>query len=63
MEISKTNFTEKLPEISNAINDCSFISLDCEFSGLSTENNIFAFNYPEEVNFLVVINYKDFSAC
>ncbi|KAI9294691.1 ribonuclease CAF1 [Neoconidiobolus thromboides FSU 785] len=38
MDIGKSNFAIHYPEIEKAINTCSFISFDAEFSGLDTYN-------------------------
>eukprot|EP00096_Caligus_rogercresseyi_P014653 TRINITY_DN7169_c0_g1_i1.p1 TRINITY_DN7169_c0_g1~~TRINITY_DN7169_c0_g1_i1.p1 ORF type:complete len:562 (-),score=217.34 TRINITY_DN7169_c0_g1_i1:209-1894(-) len=41
MDVTKSNFDEKLlSEISDHIQGCSFMSLDCEFSGLHAEANL-----------------------
>lgn len=34
MEVTKRNFTQLLPQILQAIGDCSFVALDFEFSGI-----------------------------
>ncbi|KAG0274140.1 hypothetical protein BGZ95_010065 [Linnemannia exigua] len=39
MEIVRENFQRELPYIKEAINECEFIAIDAEFSGLHTEPN------------------------
>ena len=46
--ISFSDFQEVLPEIEEAINKCNFLAIDCEFTGISTENNVCAFDRPED---------------
>lgn len=42
------DFNEMLPALSDDIKSSSFLSLDCEFTGIS-DNNVSAFDTPEEV--------------
>ncbi|KAF9178538.1 hypothetical protein BGZ51_007610 [Haplosporangium sp. Z 767] len=39
MEVLRDNFQKELPYIKEAIDECEFISIDAEFSGLHTEPN------------------------
>jgi hypothetical protein len=40
MEVTRHNFRSKLEEVEEAIDSCSFLSIDGEFTG-GTKNNIF----------------------
>lgn len=42
------DFQEKLPELEQAVKDASFFSIDAEFTGLWSENNITQFDTPAE---------------
>ncbi|KAF5270616.1 hypothetical protein FQA39_LY01354 [Lamprigera yunnana] len=48
MEVTKFNFYELLPEIKEAIDNCDFISIDCELTGLYAVNNINSFDTQKQ---------------
>lgn len=48
MEVTKDNFINLLPEISDTIKGCDFIAIDTELSGLQRERNNNRFDLPEE---------------
>lgn len=48
MEITNENFLAKLPEICETIQDCDFIAIDTELSGLMREKSLNRFDLPEE---------------
>lgn len=48
MEITRTNFKERLPSVEAAIDDAIFLSIDGEFTGLSDYKRISAFDLPHE---------------
>lgn len=48
MDVTRENFTTLLPEIETNIKECDFIALDCEFTGLKTqERNKMLDDYEE----------------
>ena len=48
MEITSSNFKEKLPEIEAAIDSASFLAFDGEFTGLNAYRGISHFDMPSE---------------
>lgn len=60
MEVTNSNFNTLLPEIEHAINRSSFISVDCELSGLTVVRNINAFDSPKEYYQKMRSNSRDF---
>jgi len=48
MEITSSNFKEKLPEIEAAIDTASFLAIDGEFTGLNAYRGISHFDLPAE---------------
>ena len=50
MDLTKSNFAEKLPFVLESIQSADYIALDCEFSGLSvnSQDQIHAFDQVEE---------------
>lgn len=48
MEITSENFEQQYGVLEAAINDASFIAMDCEFTGLESEKVLHAFDTPEE---------------
>ena len=48
MEVTATNFKERLPEIERAIDTATFLSIDGEFTGLNAYRGISPFDTPEE---------------
>ena len=48
MDITNENFVATLPEITQTIQDCNFIAIDTELSGLMREKNLNRFDLPEE---------------
>ncbi|XP_058834791.1 poly(A)-specific ribonuclease PARN-like isoform X2 [Topomyia yanbarensis] len=60
MDITTENFKEQLPFIRKTIQEASFFSLDAEFTGLTSERNIFPFDTPEEVYLKTIENSADF---
>ncbi|XP_060523091.1 poly(A)-specific ribonuclease PARN-like [Cylas formicarius] len=61
MEVTQSNFEQLLPEIEKAINGCSFLSVDCELTGLKVAlNNINAFDSPEQYYKKITRDCKEF---
>ncbi|KAJ8986167.1 hypothetical protein NQ317_005641 [Molorchus minor] len=48
MEVTASNFKTVLPEVEKAIENCTFLSIDCELTGLNIEHNIKAFDTPSQ---------------
>lgn len=48
MDITKENFSALLPQISETIQNCDFIAIDTELSGLMREKSSNRFDLPEE---------------
>jgi len=48
MEITAANFKQRLPEIENAIESATFVSIDGEFTGLNAYRGISPFDTPAE---------------
>ncbi|XP_053689559.1 poly(A)-specific ribonuclease PARN-like [Sabethes cyaneus] len=61
MEITSENFKEQLPSIRQNIQDASFFAFDSEFTGLTTDRNIFPFDTPEEVYLKTIENSSQFA--
>ena len=38
MEVTKRNFSEVFPLVEKAVNECDFLSVDTEFSGLTNRS-------------------------
>uniref|UniRef100_A0A1Q3F3P1 Putative polya-specific ribonuclease n=1 Tax=Culex tarsalis TaxID=7177 RepID=A0A1Q3F3P1_CULTA len=60
MEITSKNFTDQLPAIRQTIREASFFAMDTEFTGLTSERNVFPFDTPEEVYLKTVENSANF---
>lgn len=61
MEVTQSNFKSVLPEIESAIKDCTFLSIDCELTGLKTSlNNINAFDTPKQYYEKIIKDCKEF---
>ncbi|KAF7278366.1 hypothetical protein GWI33_008498 [Rhynchophorus ferrugineus] len=61
MEVTQSNFVNVLPEIEEAIKNCTFISIDCELTGLKTAlNHINAFDTPKKFYEKVLNDCKEF---
>jgi poly(A)-specific ribonuclease len=60
MEVTSSNFKEILPELENVINKSTFLSIDCEFSGLNVVSEINAFDTPKQYYEKIRKNCKDF---
>lgn len=60
MDVTKENFIQLLPEISDTIRNCDFIAFDTEFSGLHREKCNFFFDTPEERFAKAVETGRDF---
>lgn len=48
MDVTKENFIQLLPEISETIKNCDFIAIDTELSGLMRERSSNRFDLPED---------------
>ncbi|CAH0564741.1 unnamed protein product [Brassicogethes aeneus] len=60
MDVTKSNFNEVLPKIKESIKNSSFMSIDCELTGLNVARNINAFDTPAEYYNKVRVNSRDF---
>ncbi|XP_058464193.1 poly(A)-specific ribonuclease PARN-like isoform X2 [Malaya genurostris] len=60
MDITMKNFKEQLPIIRKTIQEAHFFAIDTEFTGLTSERNIFPFDTPEEVYLKTIENSSDF---
>uniref|UniRef100_A0A8D8JKF0 Poly(A)-specific ribonuclease PARN n=2 Tax=Culex pipiens TaxID=7175 RepID=A0A8D8JKF0_CULPI len=60
MEITSKNFTDQLASIRQTIRDASFFAMDTEFTGLTSDRNVFPFDTPEEVYLKTVENSINF---
>ncbi|KAG5879707.1 hypothetical protein JTB14_008533 [Gonioctena quinquepunctata] len=60
MEVTSANFRSVLPKVEKAIEDCLFLSIDCELTGLNVTRNINAFDTPSDYYEKVKTNCKDF---
>ncbi|XP_050295640.1 poly(A)-specific ribonuclease PARN-like [Anthonomus grandis grandis] len=61
MEVTQENFTTLLPEITKAIENCTFLSIDCELTGLKTAlNQVNSFDTPEQYYSKVLKDCKEF---
>ena len=61
MEVTRLNFKEALPAISEAIEDSSFIAIDAEFSGLTARKRENAMDTCEERYKKMINGVKDFT--
>ncbi|XP_055528677.1 poly(A)-specific ribonuclease PARN-like isoform X2 [Wyeomyia smithii] len=61
MEITTENFKEQLPSIRKTIQEANFFAFDSEFTGLTTDRNIFSFDTPEEVYQKTIENSSNFT--
>ena len=61
MEVTRLNFKEVLPVISNAIEDSSFIAIDAEFSGLTARKRENAMDMCDERYQKLINGIKDFT--
>uniref|UniRef100_A0A0K8TML4 Poly(A)-specific ribonuclease PARN n=1 Tax=Tabanus bromius TaxID=304241 RepID=A0A0K8TML4_TABBR len=48
MEVTRANFRHVLPELNEVIDKAAFVAIDCELTGISTENNIYPCDRPED---------------
>ena len=48
MDITKSNFNDRLPEIEAAIDSAIFLAIDGEFTGLNADKGNSAFDLPAE---------------
>ena len=48
MEITSSNFKERLPDIEAAIDSASFMAIDGEFTGINAYRGISPFDMPGE---------------
>nr|XP_023028571.1 poly(A)-specific ribonuclease PARN-like [Leptinotarsa decemlineata] len=60
MEITNSNFHSVLPDVEKAIENCSFLSIDCELTGLYSVRNINSFDTPCDYYEKMRNNSKDF---
>ncbi|KAJ8923107.1 hypothetical protein NQ315_001660 [Exocentrus adspersus] len=60
MEVTASNFKSILPDVEKAINNCTFLSIDLEFTGLDLVRNINAFDTPEQYYQKLRRNCKEF---
>ncbi|XP_075231184.1 poly(A)-specific ribonuclease PARN-like isoform X2 [Lycorma delicatula] len=48
MEVTRANFRDLLPEITDVVNNSSFLCIDGEFTGLNSGEDVTAFDTPEQ---------------
>ncbi|KAK9883461.1 hypothetical protein WA026_001640 [Henosepilachna vigintioctopunctata] len=60
MEVTSINFEDVLPKVKKSIKEATFITFDCEFTGLNAISNINAFDTIDEYYNKVKKNCKDF---
>nr|CAI5860607.1 unnamed protein product [Callosobruchus analis] len=60
MEVTNKNFSDMLPRIQSAIDKCTFMAIDCEFTGLNITRNINALDTPQEYYLKVRRNCREF---
>uniref|UniRef100_A0A131XCW4 Putative polya-specific ribonuclease parn isoform 1 n=1 Tax=Hyalomma excavatum TaxID=257692 RepID=A0A131XCW4_9ACAR len=48
MEVTAKNFQEQFGELKAAVENASFVAVDCEFTGLALEQSTHAYDTPEE---------------
>ncbi|CAG9817861.1 unnamed protein product [Phaedon cochleariae] len=60
MEVTISNFTKVLPEVEKAIQNCTFLSIDCELTGLNVTRNINSYDAPGQYYDKVRNNCKEF---
>lgn len=61
MEVTRLNFKEALPVISEAIEDASFLAIDAEFSGLTVKKKSNSLDTCEERYHKLIYGIKDFT--
>lgn len=55
------DFLNILPEIEDAIKNCTFVSIDCELTGLKTAlNHVNAFDTPKKYYEMILKDCKEF---
>ncbi|XP_055624362.1 poly(A)-specific ribonuclease PARN-like isoform X2 [Toxorhynchites rutilus septentrionalis] len=60
MEITSKNFLEQLPSIRQTIQEANFFAIDGEFTGLTSDRNVYPFDTPEEVYLKTIQNSTNF---
>ncbi|KAJ8957351.1 hypothetical protein NQ318_004830 [Aromia moschata] len=60
MEVTASNFKSVLPEVEAAIKKCTFMSIDCEMTGLNTVHNINVYDTPKQYYEKVRKSCKEF---
>ncbi|XP_055608028.1 poly(A)-specific ribonuclease PARN-like [Uranotaenia lowii] len=60
MEITNQNFLQQLPSVLRTIQEADFFAIDGEFTGLTSDRNVFPFDTPEEVYLKTIDNCSDF---
>lgn len=60
MNVNIADFKDLLPEIEKVINNSTFLTIDCEFSGLNAVSEINAFDTPKQYYEKVRKNCKEF---
>ncbi|XP_018572032.1 poly(A)-specific ribonuclease PARN isoform X2 [Anoplophora glabripennis] len=60
MEVTASNFKTVLPDVEKTINDCTFLSVDCELTGLDLVRNINTFDTPGQYYGKLRSNCKEF---
>lgn len=60
MEVTSKNFTDQLPSIRQTIREATFFAMDAEFTGLTSDRNVFTFDTPEEVYLKTADNSANF---
>ncbi|KAL1497733.1 hypothetical protein ABEB36_008640 [Hypothenemus hampei] len=61
MEVTQSNFKDVLPDIEEGIKNCTFLSIDCELTGLKTVSNyVNAFDTPKQYYQKVIKDCREF---
>ncbi|XP_044758670.1 poly(A)-specific ribonuclease PARN-like [Coccinella septempunctata] len=60
MDVTRQNFEEVLPKVKKSIEEATFLSIDCELTGLNTIRNINAFDTIEQYYNKVRENCREF---
>ncbi|XP_022911261.2 poly(A)-specific ribonuclease PARN-like [Onthophagus taurus] len=60
MEVTKTNFEEVLPKIKESVDKSTFLTIDCELTGLSTTNDVNSYDTQKSYYEKVRKGCKDF---
>ncbi|XP_066249816.1 poly(A)-specific ribonuclease PARN-like [Euwallacea similis] len=61
MEVTQSNFNSVLIEVQTAINNCTFLSIDCELTGLKTAvNSVNAFDSPKQYYEKIIKDCREF---